>query len=131
MYKVKNIVYSDAGKLLTSDKFVGYSHPGLIKDFKETKINLSSAVFENNIINFNNGLVQIYINNENKNYNYGDWKGHLVKTRYSNDDQIAIILNKDTGNEDDLVRYNKMQDWRIWCGELANKILEILNINNS
>jgi len=130
MYKIDNIVYSDAGKLLIFDKFKGYSHIGNIEDFSEIKINLNLATIENNIITFD-GLAPIYINETNSKYNYGNWKKHIINLRYSNDDQIAIILNKDSGDEKDLLRYNKMQEWRVWAGQLANKILEMLNINNN
>lgn len=130
MYKVKNIVYSDGGKLLISDKFKGYSHVGNLEDFIEIEINLNLATIENNIITFDD-LAPIYINETNSKYSYGDWKAHIIKTRYSNDDQIAIMLNKDSGDEEDILRYNKMQEWREWSSQLAHKILEILNINNN
>lgn len=127
MYKIKDIVYSDGGKLLISDKFKGYSCIGNLEDFTEVEINLNLATIENNIITFD-GLAPIYINETNSKYNYGDWKKHIINLRYTNDDQIAIILNKDSGDEEDLFRYNKMQEWREWAGQLAHKILEILNI---
>ena len=42
-----------------------------------------------------------------------------------NDDQIAIMLNKDSGEESDILRYDKMQEWRDWAGRLARKIIDI------
>jgi hypothetical protein len=46
--------------------------------------------------------------------------------RYSNDDQIAIILNKDE-SEKDKISYNRMQMWRRFADDLAIRTVEQLN----
>ena len=61
-----------------------------------------------------------------KNGDYGDYKKAIVQKKYSNDDQIAIILNKDNGLEEDLFAYQKMQEWREWASTVAKKIVEVL-----
>lgn len=50
-------------------------------------------------------------------------KTAVVKTRYSNDDQIAIMLNKDE-NENSALYYQKMQEWRAFASDLAKKAFE-------
>jgi hypothetical protein len=131
MYKLKNIVYADGGKILTSGNFKGYHKEGNLEDFEEVTIDLSTIVIVDNIIKFNDDFVEIYLLEHRKNLNYAGWKKEIISWLFNNDDQIAIILNKDSGDEEDILRYNKMQEWREWAGQLAHKILEILNINNN
>ena len=52
-------------------------------------------------------------------------KKTLITSIWSNDDQIAIILNKDN-DSDDNVLYNKMQEWREWSGAFAKLVMEKL-----
>ena len=48
-------------------------------------------------------------------------KKYLVNTLFSNDDQIAIILNKDN-SDDDMKIYNLMQDWREYFSKLIKEM---------
>lgn len=48
-------------------------------------------------------------------------KKKLIGSLFSNDDQIAIILNKDLG-DDELEIYNLMQNWRSWFSKIIQKI---------
>jgi hypothetical protein len=125
MYKYKDTVYSDAGGLLVSDNFKGYYSKGNLNDFTEVMIELNTAVYNNGIITFNDGLAPVYITQDNINQSYAYWKTKIINQRYSNDDQIAIMLNKDSGEESDILRYDKMQEWRDWAGRLARKIIDI------
>lgn len=45
-------------------------------------------------------------------------KASIIKSRYSNDDQLAIILNKDEGEKGDMY-YRKMQEWREFASVIA------------
>lgn len=56
-------------------------------------------------------------------------KATLIKSRYSNDDQIALMLNKDN-SEEDAQLYKKMQDWRDWADAFATRVLEVINTGN-
>jgi hypothetical protein len=49
---------------------------------------------------------------------YSDIKKRVIKSRYSEDDQIAIILNKDL-SEEDAMYFQKMQEWREFASEVA------------
>jgi hypothetical protein len=57
---------------------------------------------------------------------YKDWKTKWVNKQFPNDDQIAIILNKDD-SEEDLLLFNKMQEWRVWSGKVSKKIVDVIS----
>lgn len=50
---------------------------------------------------------------------YRELKTNLVKKLFSNDDQIAIMLNED----EDMLSF--MNDWRAWFGNCAKKIISL------
>lgn len=50
-----------------------------------------------------------------------DPKRDLVNLIFSNDNQIAIILNKD-GSEEDAEMFEFMQEWREWFSGIVKKI---------
>ena len=124
MYIKNNVVYADAGNILITKTAIGYSLIADMANIQEQQINLQDMKLEGNFLKYSDGLiVQRY-----KNLDYVGWKADIIKWRYTTDDQIAIILNKDE-NAEKLLEYNRMQEWRDWAGTLANKILNI-NINN-
>lgn len=43
---------------------------------------------------------------------------------FSNNDQIAIMLNKDESDED-LFLFNKMQEWRKWASVVAKEVVKL------
>ena len=47
----------------------------------------------------------------------------MIKKQYSNDDQIAIMLNAQLSEEDKMY-YDKMQEWREFSGYIAKSIDE-------
>ena len=54
---------------------------------------------------------------------YATVKTEMIKKQYSNDDQIAIMLNAQL-SEEDKVYYDKMQEWRKFSGHIAKLINE-------
>lgn len=52
---------------------------------------------------------------------YGSIKKAIIQLRYSNDDQMALILNKDDSEEDSIL-YQKMQEWREFASTVARKV---------
>lgn len=118
MYKVRDTVFADAGKILVGKNKIGYKFEGSLEEFNEEEIKLDDMVIEGNLIKYSNGrIIELYRPKED----YGQLKSRIVKRKYSNDDQIAIILNKDN-SETDLFYYEKMQEWREWASVLASKI---------
>ena len=120
MYIKNNVVYADAGNILISKTAIGYSLIADIANIQEQQLNLQDMKLEGEFLKYSDGLVV----QRCKNLNYAGWKADIIKWRYTIDDQMAIILNKDESAET-LLEYNRMQEWRDWAGALANKILSI------
>lgn len=118
MYKVKNKIYSDAGYILKYKNKIAYVLRDVdLKDVSEMAINLEDMAIKNKFIIYSEGMLREYIDCEL----YEDWKSKIINKQFSNNDQIAIILNKED-SEEDLLLYNKMQEWRDWAGVVAKKI---------
>lgn len=120
MYIDKNIVYSDAGKYLVYNNQVGFQFSGE-NEVEEYDLILDDIHIRGNMAYYNNDLLAQHII---KNGDYGDYKRDIIKKRYSNDDQIAIILNKDD-SEEDAIRYERMMEWRVFASEFAKRIHEL------
>lgn len=94
-----NIYYDKNGILLKEPYLLE------MKDFKE--IDESDIELCENIKPFN--------------ASYTDIKTTIIKLKYSNDDQIALILNYQDNPEKYYEAYNEMQNWRDKASELAKK----------
>ena len=123
MYKIGNKTYADAGYHLKMGGSIAYFFEDNGQEIQEVKTDIEDMHATDSIILWSkNKIAQRII----KNGNYGDYKKAIIQKKYSNDDQIAIILNKDSGLEEDLFAYQKMQEWREWASIVAKKIMEIL-----
>ena len=121
MYKVRNKVYADAGYILIGNNKVGYSFFGEFKEFSEKTIRIDDMRVEGQFLVYSDGLIrELY----NPNMTYEQLKAKYVKRLFSNDDQIAIMLNKDRSAEDAEL-FEKMQEYRDWCGTLAKKVISL------
>lgn len=126
MYTVKNKIYADAGCILKYKNKVAFSLEDVdLKDVLETKINLENMQKIGNFVIYSESYKD-YISC----YQYKDWKSKIVNKMFTNDDQIAIMLNKDD-SEEDLLLFNKMQEWRNWAGIVAKKVMALLDHENS
>lgn len=117
MYQIRNMVYSEAGYILIGENKKGYQFEGQPSDFTEEKISLDDMVVRGEYVEYS-GILQ-YVG---ENPTYEQLKGNMVKRRYSNDDQIAIMLNEDAD------AMQKMQEWRDWSSQVATKIMEVMVI---
>lgn len=124
MYEYKNNTYAEAGYILQGNRAVGMSLPNTFAPFTERPIDISNLTIDGKYLCFD-----IFKWKHNGIFTYADAKRFLVSKRYSNDDQIAIILNKDDSEEDALA-YDKMQEWRAWASLVAHKVLEVINSHN-
>lgn len=121
MYQIKNKIYADAGHILKYKNRTAYSFKDIdVNDIVETKINLDNMIRSGKFIIYSDNLKEYISCTE-----YTDWKTKIIKKQFSNDDQIAIILNKDDSDED-LMLFNKMQEWREWSSTVAKKIISII-----
>ena len=114
------MVYSEAGYILVGVNKKGYQFEGKPSDFTEEKISLDNMEIQGEFAMYGNGIIQ-YIGS---NPDYAKLKTDMIKRRYSNDDQIAIMLNND---EDDMRR---MQEWRDWSAKVSKKIREVLLLSD-
>ena len=123
MYRIGNKVYTDAGYYLKKGSSIGYSFIDNGQPIKEYSVDIDD-LHSNGLMLFwsNNKLAQMLI----KNGTYADYKKAIIQKKYSNDDQIAIILNKDSGDDLDILAYQKMQEWREWASIVAKKIMSIV-----
>jgi hypothetical protein len=121
MYKVRDKVYADAGKILIGSNKIGYVFSGELSDFREEDIVISDMRVNGQFLTYSNGMVvEMY----DKKATYESLKAKYVKRLFNNDDQIAIMLNHGRSEDDDML-FEKMQEWREWCGVLAKKVLTI------
>ena len=76
------------------------------------------------IIEINEGRLYVYGMNMGipESMDYKGLKSAIIKVKYSNDDQIAIILNREDSTEDE-VRYQEMQRWREFAADVAKKVV--------
>lgn len=119
MFIKSNMIYSEAGYILKCDNKKAFQMPyDSSKTYIEIPIDITNTKIESGMINMD-GVV--FRNNEK--YDYGQWKANIIKKRYSNDDQIAIMLNR--GDEDSNMIYNKMMQWREYASVLAKKFVEL------
>lgn len=120
MYQIKNKIYADAGCVLKYKNKVAFSFEDVdIKDVLETKINLENIQKVGNFVIYQCGIKDYISCSE-----YGDWKAKWVNKMFSNNDQIAIMLNKDESDED-LFLFNKMQEWRKWASVVAKEVVKL------
>ena len=108
MYKIRNKVYPEAGYILLGKSSIGYVFQGEIEEFTEQPITIDDMKVEGNFLLYSNGLV---LERNYPNLTYEEQKARIVKRLFSNDDQIAIMLNKGRSEQDDLV-FEKMQEYR-------------------
>jgi hypothetical protein len=118
MYIDRNVIYSDPYKFLICGDMIGYQFPEGCS-VEEYDINMDDIKKLGKLAYYNNGrLAEKLV--DNGDYRY--YKSSIIKKRYSNDDQIAIMLNKDDSEEDN-IRYDRMMQWREFAAELSKRIM--------
>ena len=124
MYKKGNVVYADAYKYLVhkSKGIIAFAQSGDESEFEEKGFPVPIK-----IIDEGSGLYSIQSVPKVKFYfsksDYATVKTEMIKKQYSNDDQIAIMLNAQLSEEDKMY-YDKMQEWREFSGHIAKLINE-------
>ena len=119
MFIKSNMIYSEAGYILKCDSKKAFQLPyDPSKMYIEIPIDITNTKIESGMINMDGVVFR-----NNKKYDYGQWKANIIKKRYSNDDQIAIMLNR--GDEESNMIYNKMMQWREYASVLAKKFVEL------
>lgn len=120
MYKLKNNTFAEAGYILNGPKAVGMWLATSLAPFTEREIDLTNLTVTDSLISFD-----IFKWKSPGIRTYADAKKYIIGKRYSNDDQLAIMLNKDN-SEEDAIAYQKMQEWREWASLVSHKIVDAL-----
>ena len=123
MYKIGNYNFADAGYYLKRGSSIAYFFKNSDEEVQEIEATVNDMHRVGSIILWSKDKLAQRVF---KNGTYADYKKAIIQKKYSNDDQIAIMLNKDSGEEIDLLAYQKMQEWRDWASLVAKKIIEIL-----
>ena len=123
MYKIGNYNFADAGYYLKRGSSIAYFFEDNEEEIQEIEATVDDMHKIGSIILWSEDKLAQRVF---KNGTYADYKKAIIQKKYSNDDQIAIMLNKDSGEEIDLLAYQKMQEWRDWASLVAKKIMEIL-----
>lgn len=125
MYNYRGIIYSEAGSILQGKNFIGTGLPESYGPFVERKIDITDLVVTEHEVRFD-----CFVWDYTTLQTYADAKKFVVSKRYTNDDQIAIMLNKDE-DEESALAFQKMQEWREWASILAKKIMEVIESNET
>lgn len=123
MYKIGNYNFADAGYYLKRGSSIAYFFENNGEEIQEIKATIDDMHKVGSIILWSEDKLAQRVF---KNGVYADYKKAIIQKKYSNDDQIAIILNKDSGEEADLLAYQKMQEWRDWSSQVAKKIISLI-----
>lgn len=123
MYKIGNYNFADAGYYLKRGSSIAYFFEDNGEETQEIEATIDDMHKVGSIILWSEDMLAQRIF---KNGTYADYKKAIIQKKYSNDDQIAIMLNKDSGDEADLLAYDKMQEWRKWASIVAKKIMETI-----
>lgn len=122
MFAKRNKVYADAGKYLRhkSGRAIALTVVGNIEDWEEHDLDADMSVeVEDGKIYINRRMFLI----RPSSLDYATVKTRIIMSRYSNDDQMALILNNGKSEQDTLL-YNKMQEWREWAGVIAKQVTD-------
>lgn len=117
MFQKGNKVYAEVGNYLRhkTKRMIGLTIVGNMEDFEEMPLNEPlDVVVEKDMFFFNNRMFAC----KPEEMSYAGIKTRLITSRYSNDDQMALILNHGKSDEDTEL-FDKMQAWRDWAGEVA------------
>lgn len=123
MYKIGNYNFADAGYYLKRGSSIAYFFEDNGEEIQEIEVTINDMHKVGSIILWSEDKLAQRVF---KSGAYADYKKAIIQKKYSNDDQIAIMLNKDSGDEADLLAYYKMQEWREWASIVAKKIMEVL-----
>lgn len=117
-------MYADAYKYLKHKErnMIALRVEGNPDDYEEVSMDTPVEVEVNgNMISWNKGMFMKNI----PDLSYEGVKGAIVRSRYSYDDQIAVMLNKDSEEQEDIRYYQKMQEWREFAGEIAKAVVAL------
>lgn len=117
MFTKGDMVYADAYKYLRhkNKNIIALSFKGSADEFEEVEMTSPIEVETDGDMLFWEKRKFAIIPER---IEYAAVKERIIKSRYSNDEQIAIMLNRERSEEDNVL-YLKMQEWREFATEVA------------
>lgn len=123
MFTVSDKIYASAGNLLKKENWIGFKCKAS-DNITEIPIITDDIKIKNNMFIWNNGKNQLPIIS---NGTHEDYKKRLISKIFSNDDQIALILNKDLDKESSIA-FEEMQNWRSYFSTFIKTKINCFNI---
>ena len=124
MYIKNNKTYAEPYKYLIKEgtrRIIALHLGEAREDFEERDMTLPiNARIDGPLVKWENGLFAALP----ESMTYEAIKAKIIKSRYSNDDQIAILLNKSKGPEEEL-EYQRMQRWRDMASDVAKSAMSV------
>lgn len=122
MFTKGTTVYADAYKYLRHkrENIIALSVKGSADDYEELAMSnpLDVEVFQGIIFFDRRNFANIP-----SEMSRDGVKTSIVKSRYNNDDQLAILLNKDKDEKGGMY-YQKMQEWRKFAAFIADSVFD-------
>jgi hypothetical protein len=120
MFTKNDNIYADVGYYLRNktNNSIALMRKGDVNDWEELPLNDPIDIQIDDTTIFINDRKFIF---KVPKLTYNAIKTKIITSRYSNDDQMALILNNGQ-SELDTMYYNKMQEWRDWAGKMAKLI---------
>lgn len=112
------MIYAEVGYYLRhkNKQIVGMQLTGDEADYEELRLPEKLDVqADGNRVSWYGGLFSCVVGA----LNYEEVKKAVVKLRYTNDDQLAVMLNRDKADGERM--YVRMQDWRTFATEIARE----------
>lgn len=122
MYRKNGLLMAEPGMWLRRGVENGYALPdreGQETAVDEAEVNIGDMVVEGDEAYWNGRLMRLRLP---KPLTYGGLKTAMVRKRYSNDDQVALMLNRDDSDEDRSA-YEHMQKWREYAAKVARRVM--------
>ena len=122
MFTKDGILYADTFKYLRHKRRseVALQIKAEAEDFIEVDMESLNVEIKGDMIGFSTWFVV-----RPDSFDYGDIKKAVIQMRYSNDDQMALMLNKDD-SEEKAILFQKMQEWRGFATAVAKEAVEKL-----
>lgn len=118
-----NYIISEAGKIFKYDNQISFKIPADAENYEVLDIDMTNIRISSKYIFVDNKFII------NRGYDK-PLKGVLINKIYSNDDELAIMLNyQQSKTADNKAKLQLLQDWRVWFGELAKRIDSMLSNN--
>jgi hypothetical protein len=114
MFTKNSLTYSTPGYYLKGDNIIAFQMEGDASTFEEVELKkpYDITIVGGNLLLFD-GIAILAEDLTKKGI-----KSHIIKMRYDNDDQIALMLNRNN-SEEDAKAYQLMQDWRQFADDVA------------